>query len=572
MSTDTSSARAGRPVYELRGGLCSPLVKNILKVANQRRPRNDADLSHKYDSPSKTTSRLESLPGEIFNWILAYVLEPKRNTDPMSDSSFTRHKIDTAILAVNKNCHRLGRSYLHHTVPWVRFELNTGLFIDPRWLEIPHMVINHKYVSKDTQWCGKQKTRVSSSLSLNPREYAQDAPQGRVCIMLMFPGANTRRQERIGRMMDSDRFKKNPLTLLITEDYLKPVMHLLRMHEMAYCQWADNTSLAATQATSCDGIKVYARVATGLQWKQYAGILGRAGILVHDTNRLVTIERESNGSVQKVRELKRKRCASDISPSRHTMALAYMICTKMRGDDHLRKGRYLAAYKVYEAGLRFSLEWATRDATQAAQFTVTQDTIFKICTGMRCNKALAMVLGNITVTVTEARSEPANFWTSNLRIYYDDEIAAQQIVHYRMVMLIADFLAYKPTSIGGFRTSLSVMIGQWNTYVQFRGPVLWMADDYFAKVYESAVEIYIKLQPGPVRVLPIVKMWKDFTKVLRTQCLELKDHAVATNFASFPPIDHTFDVSKKFPPGLDEEMVGLGFVEGLFGEGQVVLV
>jgi hypothetical protein len=82
------------------------------------------------------TSHLESLPAELFNRVLSYVLEPE--TTPELNDKFRGYRIDTAILRVNKAIYVLVKGYPHHSISWIRLDLNWDAFlIDPHWIGIP---------------------------------------------------------------------------------------------------------------------------------------------------------------------------------------------------------------------------------------------------------------------------------------------------------------------------------------------------------------------------------------------------------------------------------------------------
>jgi hypothetical protein len=81
-------------------------------------------------------SLLESLPPELFNRVLSYVLEPIAYGD--TPTKFSGYRFDTALLRVNKAIHALAKSYLHHTISWARIDVNWDAFlIDPHWMCVP---------------------------------------------------------------------------------------------------------------------------------------------------------------------------------------------------------------------------------------------------------------------------------------------------------------------------------------------------------------------------------------------------------------------------------------------------
>jgi hypothetical protein len=87
-------------------------------------------------SSAAASSLFESLPPELFNRVLSYVLEPVVNEE--ASTKFRGYQFDTAILLVNKAIHALAKGYLHHSISWIRLDLNwDGFLIDPRWLGIP---------------------------------------------------------------------------------------------------------------------------------------------------------------------------------------------------------------------------------------------------------------------------------------------------------------------------------------------------------------------------------------------------------------------------------------------------
>jgi hypothetical protein len=87
-------------------------------------------------SSATSLSLLESLPPELFNRVLSYVLVPiEEFTAP---TKFHGYRFDTALLRVNKAVHALAKSYPHHSISWVRLDVNWDAFlIDPHWIGVP---------------------------------------------------------------------------------------------------------------------------------------------------------------------------------------------------------------------------------------------------------------------------------------------------------------------------------------------------------------------------------------------------------------------------------------------------
>ncbi|KAF2024128.1 hypothetical protein EK21DRAFT_118095 [Setomelanomma holmii] len=70
-------------------------------------------------TPSITLSDLGFLPAEIFNRVLAFVLDPVQSEVAETPTTFRDYRLDTAILRVNKGAHEVAKSYLHHGLAWV---------------------------------------------------------------------------------------------------------------------------------------------------------------------------------------------------------------------------------------------------------------------------------------------------------------------------------------------------------------------------------------------------------------------------------------------------------------------
>jgi hypothetical protein len=87
-------------------------------------------------SSAAAPSLLESLPPELFNYVLSYVLEPIDNTE--TPTQFRSYRFDTALMRINKAIHALAKSYLHHSISWARIDVNWDAFlIDPHWIGVP---------------------------------------------------------------------------------------------------------------------------------------------------------------------------------------------------------------------------------------------------------------------------------------------------------------------------------------------------------------------------------------------------------------------------------------------------
>jgi hypothetical protein len=213
-----------------------------------------------------STSNLEALPAELFNRVLSYIFDPHECEIEDSNTEFGGYRFETSLLRVNKIVHRLARSYMHHALSWVRFELNWGAFaIDPRWLGVKYLNIGHTKATKSLP---------NTSPDLGLRLVPQQAPPDRLRIKVEFPHAEHQAQKEMTSLVKSSTHTS--MSLLVLEKDLACFMQVLRMNDLAYCRRNFPGTLISDDTIASrgiHGIKSEVIVTLGQQLKRYQHLI-----------------------------------------------------------------------------------------------------------------------------------------------------------------------------------------------------------------------------------------------------------------------------------------------------------
>jgi hypothetical protein len=215
-------------------------------------------------------SRLKSLPPEIFNRILGYVLDPIQSKVCSSPPKFRAYRFDTAILRVNKAIHTVAKTDLHYSISWLRFDVNWDAFlIDPYWLGIPYIAIDRQDTPKTLPYpYGGDSQR---------RSLKQQAPPGRVSVRVkfQFPPAQSRLQ-KIARARCFDPQFGILASLLVLDSDFDKFIRVVRLNDLAYCRRVlptTNTSNKVLATRSDEGIVFDVQIRPGQQLQQYEHIV-----------------------------------------------------------------------------------------------------------------------------------------------------------------------------------------------------------------------------------------------------------------------------------------------------------
>jgi len=170
-------------------------------------------------------SHLEAVPAELFNRVLSYVLNPYDCEIEESNTTFGGYHFETSLLRISKNIHQLAKSYVHHALSWVRFDINWGaLAIQPHWLGVKYINIRHVKAAK---------TLPDGYLNLSLRPVPQEAPAGRLHVKIELPSASNDAQEKITRMVKSNA--NTSMSLLVLAKDLAGFVKALRINDLIYC-------------------------------------------------------------------------------------------------------------------------------------------------------------------------------------------------------------------------------------------------------------------------------------------------------------------------------------------------
>lgn len=213
-----------------------------------------------------SVSHLESLPAELFNRVLSYVFNPHDLEIEESNTTFGGYCFETSLLRTSKSIHQLVKSYVHHTLSWIRFDINWGAFaIQPHWLGVRYINVRHVKAAK---------ILPDGYLNLSLRPLPQQTPGGRLHIEIESPHASSEAQEEVTRIVKDDA--NVSMSLLILEKDLHGFMQVLRINDLAYCHrnFPGTTISDGVHARpGVHGIKSEIAVARGQQLERYQHLI-----------------------------------------------------------------------------------------------------------------------------------------------------------------------------------------------------------------------------------------------------------------------------------------------------------
>ncbi|KAF2125501.1 hypothetical protein P153DRAFT_324878 [Dothidotthia symphoricarpi CBS 119687] len=331
-------------------------------------------------------SRLESLPAELFNRVLGYVLYPDRSAIPDSSTQFRTYRFDTAILRVNKAIHQLGKSYLHNSLSWIRFDINWSAFlIDPHWLGVSYITINRRDIP--------QSLPYSYNGNSKRRWIDQDAPAGRLHVRVAFPPATTPGQKEIEERTSNSHFTSS-MSLLVLSTEFKRFLNALRMNDLAFCNRTSFGETAAEGMPADPGISFDIRVTVGQELAKFKHLIHEFRVFhgpPHQCNILTASIVTNMDSVLRLRNSEVARLQT------FWEGVSHLFYLKWKGDEYLRTKQYSNAYMCYDAALSLEKYWLAHDSNSSKErfWKPTEDIAKVFGLSVACNIAIAEVAGGL---------------------------------------------------------------------------------------------------------------------------------------------------------------------------------
>jgi hypothetical protein len=292
------------------------------------------------------TSRLESLPPEIFNRILSFVFDPSSSKTEESETHFSGYRFDVSLLCVNKAVYQLARSYLHHALVWVKVNINLPSLplVDPHWLGVRYLTIPHTGNPKRKEDIRYPPRRLSTRW----RHTSQDVPEGRMRVKVKFPQAITTIQaELIESCMTKFEYVSSMSVLVLGNDF-PDFMRIVRMADLAYShRTLPGTTIYEVSATP--GIH-------GMQYeidvnadKKYESLLECFRDMHGTLHKCIITGANDNISRSIVQSIEHPVGSTAKRPIVWE-AICHALWCKHRGDEHLREGMHYLSYATYASG------------------------------------------------------------------------------------------------------------------------------------------------------------------------------------------------------------------------------
>ena len=360
-----------------------------------------------------SVSHLEALPAELFNRVLSYVFNPYDCEIEESNTTFGGYRFETSLLRISKTIHELAKSYVHHMLSWIRFDINWGAFaIQPHWLGVKYINIRHVKAAK---------TLPDEYLNLSLRPVPQEAPAGRLHIKIEFPHASDKTQEDVTRMVKSDA--NISMSLLVLEKDLPGFMQVLRMNDLAYChrKFPGTTISNGVRARpGVHGMKSEIVIAHGQQLERYQhlilefhvmwNVLHRTAITGHADSHLA---KKSADFIQGQHEHQARESVGFSKADMNAKlpielmgeGISSLLWLKHRGDEYLTKGLYASAYMCYSSACTLEEYWL-KMAPPPANFTVWSLAGFLYVTfgvTLMFNMAIAKMKGRLDLVLKHPR-------------------------------------------------------------------------------------------------------------------------------------------------------------------------
>jgi len=361
-------------------------------------------------STTRSVSRLEALPSEIFNSILSYVLDPTQSLVPESSTAFRSYRFDTTLLRVSKGIHDVAKSYLHHSLSWIRFDINwRTLLIDPHWLGIPYITID----------CADEPKARPLKYSNEPmrRSPKQQAPPGRIAVRIKFPTPSSPGQKKIRAQCFNSPFD-SCISALVLEQDVSRFMTILRMNDLAYCGRLlpdEKTSIKALTTRSDEGMSFDIQIQPNQELKRYKHLVDFFKVFCgpfHQVNITGHKDAAHAGQVAEHMELRwpnqdRRKAILAFKCQTHWEGIKYMMVLKYCGDEALREGQHAKACMHYDYATTFEKYWILHDPQPATrQFWTQASPIYKAFgISLACNMAIAYATGGLDAPSRNVRNE-----------------------------------------------------------------------------------------------------------------------------------------------------------------------
>lgn len=398
---------------------------------------------------NSSVSRLESLPGELFNCILSYVFDPACSTIPESASRFRGYRFDTALLRVNKIIHQLAKSYLHASLSWVRFDINWESFlIDPHWLGVSYIIINRP---------NSPKRLPFSNDSVQRRSTTQDVPTGRLHVRIAFPLARTPTQGKIKEQCFNTPTTSS-MSLLVLEADFKKFIRVLRMNDLAYCYRSGGNVPVEMLCHLAMSFNIH--VTFGQEHAKSKHLVCQFGVFSGPTHKFIV----SAAPMAKV-------LPSLIGPfdseaarvQTFWEAIAHLFHLKRQGDEHLRAKSYSSAYMCYDAALTLEHNWLAHDPRSAKEkfwkFDQDISKAFGIC--LAFNLAMAQVAGGLRMGKKRFRGQRMRH---NMGVFFRTSGAMATSTVLDIVVIAVLFEVFtEELDVDVMREVLGVVISNWES-------------------------------------------------------------------------------------------------------------
>jgi hypothetical protein len=327
-------------------------------------------------------SRLESVPGEVFNNIIGHILDPCENELDSDVHGFCRYSFNTSILCTNRNIHSLARSYLHNGLAWVRIDVNWPSFlVDPRWVGVRYISI--------TQTPRARNMSRHAGYDVNWQLHRQDHPNGFVYMNLRFPRPINEEQLRKIETCVTDNMPSNAeMRLLVLRRDLPEFLRIVRLNELVY-------NGATSSSTLSTPLEVLSYIMPGQERFTDEDVWSMLQVLERPRQWPCPTRNKASRDVSTVDAQWQLSYQSSTVRSTVWELIEHQIWLKFCGDQLMGRGLYFDAYLCYYTIISLGKDWPEVN-DPSRPFLDADSIVFKAFRqSCMCNMVMAAIAGDM---------------------------------------------------------------------------------------------------------------------------------------------------------------------------------